>query len=386
MMLQKGLGEMFDSTIGAASVLMPFGGTHQLTPAVNMAAKLPVTSGDTRTATIAAWGFCPALTDANPYVGGVYAVLCSVAKLVAGGADHTKIRLTLQEFFKRLDSESERFGEPFAALLGALYAQYALKTPAIGGKDSMSGSFEKLDVPNTLISFALSVMDADRVLTNVWQAGDKLYRLPLSTSLLPDFTYVNKVFEIFGNAARQGVVKRATIVESGGAVAAAIKSCLGNKLGLKLFGLGKPYYEVRIGDIIFAADDITCFDGLTVQPLGETDASGIITAQGLSLTIDKAIDLLSGFSSVYPTEKQVLGEVETLFCKTKITPSVKKARIAKPRVLIPVFPGTNCEVDTARRFEAEGAIPEIFVIQNGNSTEIAESVRAIASKVRASQI
>ncbi|MDD3946667.1 MAG: phosphoribosylformylglycinamidine synthase [Clostridia bacterium] len=388
-MLQKGLGEMFDSTIGAATVLMPFGGTHQLTPSINMAAKLPVISGDTSTATIASWGFCPSLTDANPYVGGVYAVLCSVVKLVAGGADPTKIRLTLQEFFKRLDGNPERFGEPFAALLGALYAQYALKTPAIGGKDSMSGSFEKLDVPNTLVSFALSTIDADCVLTNVFQAGDKLYRLPLSTSLLPDFSYVNKALDAFCRAAAQGLVKRATVVETGGAVAAAVKSCLGNKLGLKLNGLNKSLYEARLGDIVFAAEDITCydgFDGLIVEPLGETNESGLITAQGLSLTIDKALELLSGFTCVYPTEKAVSGKVTTLSSQAKFIPLAKKAHIAKPRVLIPVFPGTNCEVDTARRFEAEGAIPEIFVIQNGNSNEIAESVRAIASKVRESQI
>lgn len=382
-MIQRGMTEMFDSTIGAASVLMPLGGIYQLTPAINMAAKLPVIYGKTDTASIASWGFNPHITDANPYIGGALAVICSVSKLVAGGADPGKIRLTLQEFFKRPSGNPERIGEPFAALLGALYAQYGLKIPAIGGKDSMSGSFERLDVPNTLISFAVSVTDAKNIITNVFEAGDRLYILPISVS---DLEYTNKVYKALHNAVSGGIVKRATVVEAGGAFAAAVKSCIGNKLGIKFVSLGKEHFEARLGDIIIAAEDISAFAGLKIEELGATDNSGIISAEGLKLDIEKAISLLSGFSSVYPTEKEAPGEVKTLSFENKFAAPKNKVKIARPRVFIPVFPGTNCEYDTARRFEKEGALPEILVIKNGNSAEIAESVNRIAEGIARSQI
>lgn len=385
-MIQKGLGEMFDSTIGGASVLMPFGGKYQLTPSINMAAKLPVTSGDTDTATIASWGFNPHITDANPYAGGIYAVLCSVAKLVAGGANPKKIRLTLQEFFKRLNGDAERFGEPFAALLGALYAQYQLKTPAIGGKDSMSGSFESLDVPNTLISFAVAVTNAGGIISNTFEAGEKLYRLPLSKGNMPDLAYATKVLDAVHKAIKRGDVKHATVAEAGGAIAAAIKGCLGNKTGLKLYNISKDLYLARLGDIIVSAQDTSCLQGLDFEELGETDSSGIISAAGLSLTMDKAAQLLGGFSAVYPTQKQTGGSAAAVTSGNSFVLPASKIKVAKPVVFIPVFPGTNCEYDTARRFEQEGAKADIFVIKNATSADIAKSVRIIAKKIKESQI
>lgn len=386
-MLQKGLSEMFDSTIGAGTVLMPFGGMHQLTPSIAMAAKLPVTSGGTDTVTLASWGFHPHLTDANPYAGAAAAVLCSVAKLVACGANPGGIRLTLQEFFKRLDGNPERFGEPFAALLGALKAQIGLHTPAIGGKDSMSGSFEKLDVPNTLISFAVAAAGENDVITNVLQPGDRLYRLPLyKNGTLADFDYVNRVFSAVNHAIRAGAVVRATVAEAGGAVAAAIKGCLGNQTGIHFDELKPVHFEARLGELIVAATDTALLEGLEAEPFAEVNASGNITAPGVSVPIARATELLSGFSKVYPVVKEAPGEAITVTSEKKYAVPAVKAQVARPRVFLPVFPGTNCEVDTARRFEAEGAEADIFVIKNASSYEIAESVREMADRIRKSQI
>jgi len=386
-MLQKGLGELFDSTIGAGTVLMPFGGDYQLTPSVAMAAKLPVTSGDTSTVTLASWGFHPEITDANPYAGAAAAVLCSVAKLVACGADPARIRLTLQEFFKRLDGKPERFGEPFAALLGALYAQVGLSAPAIGGKDSMSGSFEKLDVPNTLLSFAVAVTSLDKVITNVFKDGDKLYRLPLyQNGAVPDFSFVNKVFAAVHRAIGSGAVKRAAVTEAGGAVSSAVKGCLGNKLGLHFYELKPVHFEARLGELIVAATDISAFEGLDIEPFAEVNTSGTITGKGVSLPIDKALGLLSGFSKVYPVVKEAAGEAKTISSQKTYSFPIVKMHNARPKVFIPAFPGTNCEVDTARRFESEGAEPEVFIVKNANSAEIAESVQQMAKKIRQSQM
>jgi phosphoribosylformylglycinamidine synthase len=386
-MLQKGLSEMFDSTIGAGTVLMPFGGRHQLTPSVAMAAKLPVVSGRTSTVTLASWGFNPFLTEANPYAGAAAAVLCSVAKLVACGADPDKIRLTFQEYFKRLDGKPERFGEPFAALLGALQAQLGLNTPAIGGKDSMSGSFEKLDVPNTLISFAVAVGNENDVITNVFKPGDRLYRLPLyKNGTIADFNAVRKIFSAVCKAIRSGAILRATVAEAGGAVAAAIKGCLGNSSGIHFDNLRPVHFEARLGELIVAAQDITALKGLDIEPFAEVNQSGMITAQGVAMSVARAAELLSGFDKVYPVTKEAPGEAMTVSSSKTYTLPAVKAHAVRPKVFLPVFPGTNCEVDTARRFAAEGAEPDIFVIKNASSQEIAESVRLMAKKIRESQI
>ncbi|MDR0696522.1 MAG: phosphoribosylformylglycinamidine synthase [Christensenellaceae bacterium] len=418
-MLQKGLGETFDSTIGAGSVFMPFGGALQLTPSLCMAAKIPLEAGFTNTSTVCAWAFDADITDANPFIGSLYSTIASISKLVASGVYPGGIRLTLQEFFKRLNADQERFGEPFAALLGTFCAQYNLSTPAIGGKDSMSGSFEDLDVPNTLISFAVGTAEADRLITNVFKPGDELYILPIvsrkSDNLMPDFTLIKKLYLTLNKEIIMRNVTAATVVETGGAVAAIIKSIIGDNLGVTFQRLLKINFESLLGDIIIAVRDPSKFKRYNIEHIATVTDDGIISCEAfgeeksdddplrafllpemleeevidpesLKMKTREAIEILSGHETLYPTTKQTEGEVETLDFAGF---SAKKSSIMKhpvPRVLIPVFPGTNCEYDTAKRFREEGAEVEIVVIKNANSDDIKESAERLVKAIKKSQI
>ncbi|MDE6398365.1 MAG: phosphoribosylformylglycinamidine synthase, partial [Clostridiales bacterium] len=260
---QKGLGEIFDSTIGAGSVLMPFGGKYQLTPSIAMAALLPA-SGVTDTATVCSYGFNPDLMSESPFTGAAYSVLLSVIKAVCAGAPVGSIRLTLQEFFERMNADPARWGKPAAALLGALTAQLGLGLGAIGGKDSMSGSFEKIDVPPTLISFALGVTRAECVIDNVLRGGEKLYRLPLKTDKfgMPDFAHTLELLKLLSGEIARGRVKFATVAEEGGAAAAVMKSALGNKLGFRFAPANvRDLFLPRLGDILVAIESPDDFVG-----------------------------------------------------------------------------------------------------------------------------
>ncbi|MDE6967589.1 MAG: phosphoribosylformylglycinamidine synthase, partial [Clostridia bacterium] len=245
----KGLGEMFDSTIGAASVLMPFGGKNQLTPAIVMAAK-PPTGGKTDTTTVSSFACSPYLMENSPFTGAIYSIVASISKLIASGVKKSTIRLTLQEFFKKLGKDANRWGEPTSALLGALYAQLGTGCGAIGGKDSMSGTFEKIDVPPTLISFAVGITKASKIIHNTFKyfEGNKVYlvKLPVDKNFIPDFDKLNNLYDSMYNAIDCGDIKYATVVDEGGAICALAKSCVGNKVGFDIekadSDLFKPYF------------------------------------------------------------------------------------------------------------------------------------------------
>ncbi|MDR0855159.1 MAG: phosphoribosylformylglycinamidine synthase, partial [Christensenellaceae bacterium] len=389
--LQKGLSEIFDSSIGAASVFMPWGGSSQLTPALVSAAKLPVGNGAfTKTASVSAWAFNPYITDANPYLGAQYAVATSVIKLAAAGVPYKKARLSLQEFFKRLNGNPTRFGEPFAALLGALKAQIGLNIPAIGGKDSMSGSFEEIDVPNTLISFALACEESDKLISNVFVENDKIYRFPVPTENGEiNFEKLKRLLDALNAGIRNKKVTAATVVEAGGAIAAVIKSALGNKLGVTFTRALTEYdFEARSGDIIVASKSaiLSEFEG---EEIALAVAEPIISAPGMSpLGLETAISLLQKHAKIFPWEKNNFDKV---FNADKFNIVVKEpltvvTKAPKPRVFIPVFPGTNCEYDSEKAFVREGAGSNVFVVKNASAQDIEDSVNAIVKSINNSQI
>jgi Phosphoribosylformylglycinamidine (FGAM) synthase, glutamine amidotransferase domain len=359
---------------------MPFGGKYQLTPSSVMAARLPVLKGDTRLASAVSWAFDPRVTEQNPYAGGIYSIVTAIAKLVAAGIDYKKIRLTLQEFFKRLNGDETRFGEPAAALLGALNAQYNLGVPAIGGKDSMSGSFEHIDVPNTLIAFAVALEDSEKLISNVFSAGDKIYRIPLYQGIVPDYEKLKNTFEKIREEIHKGNITAACVSETGGAAAAVVKCAVGNKLGVRFLKLGDSMFS-SAPSVIAAIKGPSEF-----ERIAEIDNVGGIGFEKDSFSTEEAVSLLSVFEKIYPTVKEAEGRAENVSSDRIFSYSGIKAKTAKPRVILPVFPGTNCEYDTARRFGDEGGEVKIFVIKNRNAREIAESVKSLASEIDRSQI
>lgn len=384
-MIQKGLTETFDASIGAGTVVMPFGGKTQLTPSVNMIAKLPVLHGDTATGSVCSWGFNAELMNKNPFVGAVYSVVSSVSKIVAGGADIHRVRLTLQEFFKKLNGDSVRFGEPFAALLGALTAQLGLGTAAIGGKDSMSGTFENIDVPNTLISFAVAPVDVRKVVSNVFSANRKLWILPVpKKGNLPDFEKLVALYETVFAEIQKGNVTAATVLDVGGAVAAAVKSLVGNDLGAEFAYMDEALFESNFGDFIVEAEDGEAFVSAGGKFLAKTNESGKLTG-GIDLRCEDAKAALMGFDSLYPSAANAEGQVKNVLFTERNTVKPRVSAV-KPKVFIPVFPGTNCEYDTARRFLDAGAETDVFVVKNRTSAEIAESVEEMRKRIRSSQI
>ena len=380
---KKGLAEMFDSTIGAKSVYMPFGGKNQLTPVIAMAAK--IMGGETDDCTVSAYGFNPELSSSSPFTGAIYAIVGSVSKVVAAGADYKDVRLSLQEFFMRLRDDKKRWGVPLAALLGALYTQLNLGLGAIGGKDSMSGTFEDIDVPPTLISFALAPAKASALITNVIkEKGQKLYLLPIKKDNcnVPDFEYLKKLYSAVYSNVKKGNIKYATVVEKGGAVPAVIKSCLGNGLGFDFFGNESYLFAERYGDLIVAADDISLLGNDIVKVFIGTTSDGDFTYGAESVPYKEAENSYTGrLAPVFPTTAAAEGEVPDCdYVGGKKYENIA-TKIAKPRVFIPAFPGTNCELDTARAFRLAGAEPEILVIKNRSAADIEESVQAIIKAI-----
>ncbi|MCH5164780.1 MAG: phosphoribosylformylglycinamidine synthase [Clostridiales bacterium] len=402
---QKGLGEMFDSTIGASSVFMPFGGKYQLTPTEVMAAKLPA---NTDFCTVCSHGLSAVLPE-SPFMGGLYSVILAVEKLAAAGVRLENIYLTMQEFFARC-TDAEKWGAPMSALLGALTAQMKLRRAAIGGKDSMSGTFEKISVPPTLIAFACGVTDSATVIDNTFkQKGERVYRYKLKRDAfgMPDFTNLNDFLMLLaGEIGRQNVTS-AAVVERGGAAATVVKSCFGNGLGFAFASAARDLFEESEGDIIFTARTGDDFFGYDLEFLGVTTNDGkflfganiTTTADDTDLVYDgKAADsakLLASytgtFENVYPTTAQASGTVFDVSYngkgeKRQKAKQTKSAKSKKIKVFIPVFPGTNCEIDTARKFELAGAQPEIFVVKNRNPKEVEECVKAMAKAIEKCKI
>ena len=380
---KKGLAEMFDSTIGAKSIYMPFGGKNQLTPVIAMAAK--ITGGETDDCTVSAYGFNPELSSSSPFTGAVYAIVTSVAKVVAAGADYRDIRLSLQEFFMRLRDDPKRWGVPLSALLGALYTQINLGLGAIGGKDSMSGTFEDIDVPPTLISFALAPSKASKLITNVVkEKGRKLYLLPMRKdgSALPDFEYLKKLYFVVNLGIESGNIDFATVIEKGGAVPAVIKSCLGNGLGFDFTGDSGYLFAEHYGDIIVSAGDISSLGNDIVRVLLGTTTEGGFTYGADSVSVSEATAYYTGkLASVFPMTAKAEGNIFDCDYSGGAKYTNISTKTATPRVFIPAFPGTNCELDTARAFRLAGAEPEILVIKNRSAADIEESVEAIIKAI-----
>ncbi len=387
---QKGLGEAFDSTIGAGSVLLPFGGIHQLTPAEGMAAHLPVPTGATKTTSLMAYGYNPKLAHWSPYHGGLYAVLEAITRLVAMGGDYRGARLTLQEYFEKLRKVPQRWGKPLAALLGAYRAQHELEIAAIGGKDSMSGSFQELDVPPTLVAFAVGIVNGDLVLSPEWKGpGHKLILLApvYDENQLPDFTRQKRIYETVARLNREGKIASAIGIREGGVGEALMVSALGNAIGAKIYDveiatLLTPLYGGILLEMVGEAD----FGSLDVMEIGETIAEKRIRYQEEDISLAPLVQsYLSTMAAVYPP---FLHEPEA---DVYVRLWDQKAPVSamyhgRPKVLIPVFPGTNCEYDTAEAFRLAGAEAETFVFCNQTPQELEESIGILAGKIRESQI
>ena len=383
---RKGLVERFDGSIGAGSVLMPFGGKTQKTPAQAMAALLPTLPNQTTTtASVMAWGFDADVMSIDTYTGAHAAVYNSVAKIVAAGADYKDAYLTLQEFFERLKNEPVRWGKPFAALLGAMDAQLELSIAAIGGKDSMSGTFLDKDVPPTLISFAIAPIKADKVISPEFKAaGHPVYLFAPKTA---DADSTKAAWESFHNFCESGNVKAAWALENGLAEA-VMKMSFGNEIGFKAIpGVVKDiWYNTMMFDFIVAELDqeIECE---YATKIGETTKEAVITLDGESATIAELASLNDAtLEDVYPTIKKAKESDAPTFAYDTKSVVAPKTKVVRPKVLIPVFPGTNCEYDSARAFERAGAEAEIVVIRNLTSDDVARSVDIVAEKIAESQI
>ena len=378
---RRGLTERFDGSIGAGSVLMPFGGKSQRTPAQAMAALFPVLPGqETDQASVMAWGCDPDQLSADPYSGAHSAVYTSVAKLVAAGADYKTAYLTLQEFFEKLRTEPERWGKPFAALLGALDAQLELGAAAIGGKDSMSGSFLDLDVPPTVISFAIAPVKAGEVLSPEFkEAGHPVY---LFHGEGPEGQ--KAAWEEFHALHKAGKVKAAWAVENG-AAEAVMNMAFGNGIGFAADPKAEaPWYASRPGDLVAElTGDVELTHG---EKLGITTAEPVVAIGRDSAPIDELLSLSEGvLEDVYPTRAGASGAVKAISWD-KRSPAVRKRRVAHPKVVIPVFPGTNCEYDSARACLRAGLEPEILVVRNLTAADLEESALALEKAIRKAQI
>ena len=378
---RRGLTERFDGSIGAGSVLMPFGGKSQRTPAQAMAALFPVLPGqETDQASVMAWGCDPDQLSADPYSGAHSAVYTSVAKLVAAGADYKTAYLTLQEFFEKLRTEPERWGKPFAALLGALDAQLELGAAAIGGKDSMSGSFLELDVPPTVISFAIAPVKAGEVLSPEFkEAGHPVY---LFHGEGPEGQ--KAAWEEFHALHKAGKVKAAWAVENG-AAEAVMNMAFGNSIGFAADSkAGAPWYASRPGALVAElTGDVELTHG---GKLGVTTAEPVVAIGRDSAPIDELLSLSEGvLEDVYPTRAGASGAVKAISWD-KRSPAVRKRRVAHPKVVIPVFPGTNCEYDSARACLRAGLEPEILVVRNLTAADLEESALALEKAIRKAQI
>ena len=397
---QKGLVERFDSTIGSGTVMMPFGGKYALTPAEGMAAKIPVLNGESKDATLMSYGFNPELGMWSPYHMAYYAVIESVTKIAAMGGDYRKIRLTFQEYFERLGNNPSRWGKPFAALLGAYQAQSDLGLPAIGGKDSMSGSFGQLDVPPTLVSFAVAVEKASKIVSNeLKKVGSKLVLLMAEKN--DDYTLNVEIFknnlEALYKLTSNKKVLSASTVRFGGIAETLSKISFGNKIGIKFNGLSKEeLFGLNYGSVIVevaADEDLNkAFEGCNYKVIGETIEKPVIISEEYDFTfnIDDLINVYEKkLSTVFKIETEKSQEsVPEIKVEEKkiILPSSPSIKTAKPRVIIPVFPGTNCEYDCNRAFTKAGAETTELVFKNYSKNALLESIEALEKQIRESQI
>lgn len=393
---QKGLVERFDSTIGAGSVLLPFGGMYQSTPAECMVAKLPLLKGDTTCGTAMSYGFIPRLAKWSPFHGALYAVIESIAKIVACGGDHHAIRLTFQEYFEKTGTDSKKWGKPFAALLGGYLAQTELGIAAIGGKDSMSGTFKDLNVPPTLVSFALAPVDISKVISPEFKKINSqvvVVQVKRDAEEMPDFSQIDKAYSLVHKGIHDGIILSAHTVRSGGIAEAVTKMSFGNRIGIKFIGEidNDHLFTADIGSIVLEINsEVNCKDYFGAVPhivLGNTIETPQVIVNNAILNIDELLQIWEEpLEKIFPSRPAVYNHVTDAKNYTVRNTNKPALKIAKPRVLITVFPGTNCEYDTARAFEKAGAVPDLFIMRNLTPEDIALSINEMVKKVENSQI
>ena len=404
---QKGLVEMFDSSIGAGSVLMPYGGKNQLTETQAMVAKVPVQNGTTNTVTMMSYGFDPYLSSWSPYHGAAYAVTESVARIVAAGGDYKKIRFTFQEYFRRMTEEPKRWSQPFAALLGAYAAQMGFGLPSIGGKDSMSGTFNDIDVPPTLVSFAVDVAKLQDVITpELKKAGNKLVwlRAPKDQYDLPDYTGIMEQYEKLHNDMQAGKVVSAYALDRHGIAAAVSKMAFGNAMGVKIEHNLDPrdFFAPGFGDLVLEvpAEKVGQLS-ITYTVIGEVTDNGKFSYGNAELTVDEAYKAWTGtLEKVFKTTSGEENDGPVAMAVKTADPEatyengiyntkniyVCKHKVAKPRVFIPVFPGTNCEYDSTKAFERAGAEVDVKVFKNLSAEDIRDSVEIFEKSIDQAQM
>ena len=391
---QKGLVEMFDASIGAGTVTMPYGGKYQLTETQSMIAKIPLLKGHTDAATVMSYGFDPYLSSWSPYHGAVYAVCDSVAKVAAVGGDIDKIHLTFQEFFRRMDdNKPERWSQPFAALLGAYEAQLELGLASIGGKDSMSGTFNEIDVPPTLVSFAVDVASVKDIITpELKAAGNRLVLLTVKRDgdLLPDYEDLKAQYRALTEDIKAKRVLSAYVLERHGAAEAVTKMALGNGLGVKLADsvseetlFAPGWCNLLLEVPAEALGKLSC----RTELFGEVTATPVLSYRDTEISLAEAEKAWTGtLEEVFPTRVTEGGEILDRPLYHAASVAVCGHKIGTPRVFIPVFPGTNCEYDSARAFEEVGAVTSAPIFRNQNAEDIAASVEAYRNEIRNAQI
>lgn len=400
---QRGMVECFDSSIGAGTVLMPFGGKYQATPAIGMAAKLPVESGETNTGTLMSFGYNAQIAQWSPFHGALYAVIEAVSKIVAMGGNYQTIRLTLQEYFEKLGNDCKKWGKPFAALLGAYYAQMELGIPAIGGKDSMSGTFKDLDVPPTLVAFAVDTADVRKLISPEFKAtGSQVVYIPIErdTSEMPDFSLLRKTYQRITELIHDHKILAAHPVRGGGIAEVISKMSFGNRIGFVFTDktikqsdyrklLFSPDYGSLVLEVPMDLNLAKALSPLSYNIIGRTQEKETIEIGNIIISLQEAqVAWEAPLEKVFPTntaEKIALATPEALSYKSR-GQAKSRITVAKPRVFIPVFPGTNCEYDTKKRFEKAGAQTDVFIMKNFSPFAIEESIKIMAQKIKQAQI
>ena len=385
---QKGLVEMFDSSIGGKSVLMPYGGKHQLSETQSMVAKLPLLDEESDAVTIMSYGFDPYLSSWSPYHGAMYAIVSSLSKIVAAGGDYKKVHFTFQEYFRRM-TESSTWGEPLSALLGAYEAQMKLGLASIGGKDSMSGSFNDINVPPTLVSFAVAIGDNKNIIsTELKKVRNKLYFVKLKRDKydLPDFEYLKRIYSDIQTEITNKKIVSAFVLERNGIAEAVSKMCFGNMLGVSLKADEETLFAPEFGGFLLESESELHFEGAIY--LGEVIKEPKVVVNTEEISLDKILkNWKKPLESVFPSVEDPLNK-EVLEDKIYRAESIyiAKEKNASPKVFIPVMPGTNCEYDSIRAFRRAGASAEAFVFRNSSPLAIKESVEQYKNEIRNSQI
>ena len=392
---QKGLSERFDSSIGAATVLMPFSGEYQLTPEEAMVAKIPLREGETDDATAMSYGYIPGVARYSPFEGAAYAVVESLSKLAAVGADPLKARLTFQEYFERLHDVPTRWGKPAAALLGALEAQLGMGLPSIGGKDSMSGSFEQLDVPPTLVSFAVTMTKASKtIFACAKKPGSHFALLPIpeDENGMPNWEALKAYYRAVLLHIECGDIISAGVVREGGAAAAVLRMCFGSKTGFRFAeGLSKEtLYAPQEGALVVELSseaDLSTDAALSPVILGRTSSKEDVKLNGERISLEELCAAWMGtLEKIFPNNAHPVPVSKDVPLWEKRENKAPAIKVARPRVFIPAFPGTNCEVDSARAFEKAGAQCEILVVKNLSVSDIEETIDRMEKAIRQAQI